>query len=56
MLLENLRADVVSLDKVLTEVTRQNDKENEELFERVWLLEDESRKSLATLVAEGGTS
>ena len=54
VLLENLRADVVSLDKVLTEGTRQNDKEHEELFERVWFLEDESRKSLATLVAEGG--
>ena len=54
VLLENLRADVVSLDKVLTESTRQNDKEHEELFERVWFLEDESRKSLATLVAEGG--
>ena len=51
---ENLRADVVSLDKVLTESTRQNDKEHEEHFERVWFLEDESRKSLATLVAEGG--
>ena len=43
---------MVSLDKVLTEGTRQNDKEHEELFERVWFLEDESRKSLATLVAE----
>ena len=54
VLLENLRADVVSLDKVLTEGTRQNYKEHEELFERVWFLEDESHKSLATLVAEGG--
>ena len=36
VLLENLRADVVSLDKVLTKGTRQNDKEHEELFERVW--------------------
>ena len=44
---------MVSLDKVLTESTRQNDKEHEELFERVWFLEDESHKSLATMVAEG---
>ena len=51
VLLENLRADVVSLDKVLAECTRKNDKEHEELFERVWFLEDESHKSLATLVA-----
>ena len=54
MLLENLRAGVVTLDKVLTESTRQNDKEHEELFERVWFLEDESHNSLATLVAKGG--
>ena len=45
---------MVSLEKVLTDGTRQNDKEHEELFERVWFLEDESRKSLAALVAEGG--
>ena len=45
---------MVSLDKVLTESTRQNDKEHEELFERVWFLEDESHKSLATRMAEWG--
>ena len=56
VLLENLRADVVSLDKVLTESTRQNDKEHEELFERVLFLEDESHKSLATLLPKGGAS
>ena len=54
VLLEHLRADVVSLDKVLTEGTRQNDKEHEELFERVWFLENMLHKSLDTLGPKEG--